>query len=50
MSDIPTVSNVRQDLTQWQATHAKLMLATVKVRSVSPKVIPVLLSEVRTNK
>ncbi|KAL2462048.1 BSD domain-containing protein [Abeliophyllum distichum] len=30
MSDIPTVSNVRQDLTEWQATHAKLMLATVK--------------------
>ncbi|CAI9754109.1 unnamed protein product [Fraxinus pennsylvanica] len=30
MSDIPTVSNIRQDLTEWQATHAKFMLSTVK--------------------
>lgn len=32
MSDIPTVSNVRQDLTKWQETHAKFVLLTVKVR------------------
>lgn len=31
MSQIPTVSNVRQDLTEWQAIHAKLVLSTVKV-------------------
>jgi hypothetical protein len=30
VSDIPTVSNVRQDLTEWQAMHAKLVLSTVK--------------------
>ena len=31
MSDIPTVSNVRQDLTEWQEKHANLVLSTVKV-------------------
>ncbi|KAF8407901.1 hypothetical protein HHK36_007039 [Tetracentron sinense] len=31
LSDIPTVSNVRQDLTEWQARHATLVLSTVKV-------------------
>ncbi|KAK6148651.1 hypothetical protein DH2020_019563 [Rehmannia glutinosa] len=30
MSDIPTVSNVRQDLTEWQEKHANLVLLTVK--------------------
>lgn len=30
MSDIPTVSNVRQDLTEWQERHANLVLTTVK--------------------
>lgn len=30
MSHIPTVSNVRQDLTAWQEIHAKLVLSTVK--------------------
>lgn len=30
MSDIPTVSNVRQDLSEWQEKHAKLVLSTVK--------------------
>lgn len=30
MSDIPTVSNIRQDLTKWQEIHAKLVLSTVK--------------------
>lgn len=30
MSDVPAVSNVRQDLTEWQARHATLMLSTVK--------------------
>lgn len=30
MSDVPTVSNVRQDLTQWQERHANLVLSTVK--------------------
>ncbi|KAL8216062.1 hypothetical protein R6Q57_022899 [Mikania cordata] len=30
MSDIPTISNVRQDLTKWQEIHAKLVLSTVK--------------------
>lgn len=31
MSDVPTVSNVRQDLNEWQARHATLVLSTVKV-------------------
>ncbi|KAK4426929.1 hypothetical protein Salat_1461700, partial [Sesamum alatum] len=30
VSDVPTVSNVRQDLTEWQEKHAKLVLSTVK--------------------
>ncbi|XVF08884.1 hypothetical protein REPUB_Repub07fG0042700 [Reevesia pubescens] len=30
MSDVPTVSNVRQDLTEWQEKHANLVLSTVK--------------------
>ncbi|MBA0821258.1 hypothetical protein Goarm_018127, partial [Gossypium armourianum] len=30
MSDVPTISNVRQDLTEWQEKHAKLVLSTVK--------------------
>ncbi|XP_038988140.1 uncharacterized protein LOC103706557 isoform X2 [Phoenix dactylifera] len=30
MSDVPTVSNVRQDLNEWQARHAMLVLSTVK--------------------
>ncbi|KAL3824706.1 hypothetical protein ACJIZ3_020735 [Penstemon smallii] len=30
ISDIPTVSNIRQDLTEWQEKHAKLVLLTVK--------------------
>ncbi|KAJ9568336.1 hypothetical protein OSB04_004302 [Centaurea solstitialis] len=30
MSDIPTISNVRQDLTKWQEIHAKHVLSTVK--------------------
>ncbi|KAL0424874.1 UNVERIFIED_CONTAM: hypothetical protein Sradi_1022200 [Sesamum radiatum] len=30
VSDVPTVSNVRQDLTEWQERHAKLVLSTVK--------------------
>ncbi|KAH6828269.1 hypothetical protein C2S53_014207 [Perilla frutescens var. hirtella] len=30
VSDIPTVSNVRQDLTEWQERHAKFVLLTVK--------------------
>ncbi|PWA48677.1 BSD domain-containing protein [Artemisia annua] len=30
VSDIPTISNVRQDLTKWQETHAKLIISTVK--------------------
>ncbi|XP_042485409.1 uncharacterized protein LOC122065648 isoform X2 [Macadamia integrifolia] len=29
-ADVPTVSNVRQDLTEWQARHATLVLSTVK--------------------
>ncbi|URE22109.1 BSD [Musa troglodytarum] len=29
-SDVPTVSNVRQDLNEWQARHATLVLSTVK--------------------
>lgn len=31
MSNVPTVSNVSQDLTEWQAKHASLVLSTVKV-------------------
>ncbi|KAK4436953.1 hypothetical protein Salat_0029200 [Sesamum alatum] len=30
VSDIPAVSNVRQDLTEWQEKHAKLVLSSVK--------------------
>ncbi|GMI76765.1 hypothetical protein like AT1G26300 [Hibiscus trionum] len=30
VSDVPTVSNVRQDLTEWQEKHAKLVLSSVK--------------------
>ncbi|GKU95097.1 hypothetical protein SLEP1_g8499 [Rubroshorea leprosula] len=30
MSDVPTVSNVSQDLTEWQVKHASLVLSTVK--------------------
>ncbi|EOY22168.1 PREDICTED: uncharacterized protein LOC18604908 [Theobroma cacao] len=30
MSDVPTVSNIRQDLTEWQEKHANLVLSTVK--------------------
>ncbi|KAL9243326.1 hypothetical protein vseg_017227 [Gypsophila vaccaria] len=30
ISDVPTVSNVQQDLTPWQARHAMLVLSTVK--------------------
>ncbi|XP_047966998.1 uncharacterized protein LOC125211308 isoform X2 [Salvia hispanica] len=29
-SDVPMVSNIRQDLTEWQEKHAKLVLVTVK--------------------
>lgn len=31
MSNVPTVSNISQDLTEWQAKHASLVLLTVKV-------------------
>lgn len=31
ISDIPTVSNVRQDLTEFQEKHAKFVLSSVKV-------------------
>ena len=31
--DVHTVSNVRQDLSEWQARHANLVLQTVKVAS-----------------
>ncbi|XVE54646.1 hypothetical protein DITRI_Ditri03aG0098900 [Diplodiscus trichospermus] len=30
VSDVPAVSNVRQDLTEWQEKHANLVLSTVK--------------------
>ncbi|KAK1310866.1 hypothetical protein QJS10_CPA08g01804 [Acorus calamus] len=30
MSEVPTVSNVRQDLNEWQAKHAMLVLSSVK--------------------
>ncbi|KAL1566399.1 hypothetical protein AAHA92_02011 [Salvia divinorum] len=30
VSDVPMVSNIRQDLTEWQEKHAKLVLLTVK--------------------
>lgn len=32
MSNVPTVSNVRQDLSEFQAKHAKIVLSSVKVR------------------
>lgn len=31
VSDVATVSNVRQDLSEWQQKHANLVLTTVKV-------------------
>lgn len=34
MSNVPTVSNISQDLTEWQAKHASLVLSTVKVLSL----------------
>lgn len=30
LSDVPAISNVRQDLTEWQEKHASLVLSTVK--------------------
>ncbi|XP_020227377.1 uncharacterized protein LOC109808686 isoform X2 [Cajanus cajan] len=30
LSDVPAVSNIRQDLTEWQQKHASLVLSTVK--------------------
>ncbi|XP_057952383.1 uncharacterized protein LOC131146664 isoform X2 [Malania oleifera] len=30
MTNVPTISNVRQDLTEWQEKHANLVLSTVK--------------------
>ncbi|XVF54491.1 hypothetical protein PTKIN_Ptkin05aG0184400 [Pterospermum kingtungense] len=33
MSDVATVSNIRQDLTEWQEKHANLVLLTVKESS-----------------
>ncbi|XP_058761263.1 uncharacterized protein LOC131634619 isoform X1 [Vicia villosa] len=30
LSDVPAVSNIRQDLTEWQEKHANLVLSTVK--------------------
>ncbi|KAL5669070.1 hypothetical protein ACJX0J_021291, partial [Zea mays] len=30
VSDVPTVSNVRQDLNEWQARHGTLVLSAVK--------------------
>ncbi|PSS28941.1 Synapse-associated protein [Actinidia chinensis var. chinensis] len=30
MSDVPTISNIRQDLTEWQQKHASLVLTTVQ--------------------
>ncbi|GAB4860910.1 hypothetical protein Ancab_036071 [Ancistrocladus abbreviatus] len=30
VSDVPTISNVQQDLTKWQERHATLVLSTVK--------------------
>nr|KAJ0203288.1 hypothetical protein LSAT_V11C500237570 [Lactuca sativa] len=41
ISDIPTISNVRQDLTKWQEIHAKLVLSSVK-----PFVAPLLLQRI----
>jgi hypothetical protein len=35
VSDVPTVSNVRQDLNEWQARHGTLVLSAVKVFSPS---------------
>ncbi|GFY88767.1 BSD domain-containing protein [Actinidia rufa] len=33
MSDVPTISNIRQDLTEWQQKHASLVLTTVQEMS-----------------
>ncbi|KAK1272654.1 hypothetical protein QJS04_geneDACA016533 [Acorus gramineus] len=38
MSEVPTVSNVRQDLTEWQAKHAMLVLSSVKLKFAPPRV------------
>lgn len=46
VSDIPAVSNVRQDLTEWQETHAKLVLATVKeIKSLRYELCPRVMKE-----
>ncbi|OAY67138.1 hypothetical protein ACMD2_15835 [Ananas comosus] len=37
ISEVPTVSNVRQDLSEWQARHATLVLSTVKDLSLKQK-------------
>lgn len=31
VTEVPTVSNVRQDLNEWQAKHATIVLSAVKV-------------------
>lgn len=33
MSNVPTVSNVRHDLSEFQEKHAKIVLSSVKVSS-----------------
>lgn len=44
--DIPTVSNVRQDLTEWQVMHAKLVLSSVKeVSNLRYKLCPRVMKE-----
>ncbi|CDO98542.1 unnamed protein product [Coffea canephora] len=46
VSDIPAVSNVRQDLTEWQEKHANLVLATVKeIKSLRYELCPRVMKE-----
>ncbi|KAL3512404.1 hypothetical protein ACH5RR_025121 [Cinchona calisaya] len=46
MSDIPAVSNVRQDLAEWQEKHAKLVLATVnEIRKLRYELCPRVMKE-----
>ncbi|KAH9778325.1 BSD domain-containing protein [Citrus sinensis] len=42
VSDIPTESNVRKDLNEWQVKHASLVLSTVKVKGVMKSFISTL--------
>ncbi|XP_027333025.1 uncharacterized protein LOC113847897 isoform X2 [Abrus precatorius] len=45
LSDVPSVSNVRQDLTEWQEKHANLVLSTVKISRLRYELCPRVMKE-----